>query len=442
MTTLINEHQTDLKKSHLLFKGCLFLMLCLVFVRYSLQIDFPRELFLPIAALMACFGDRDEIMALIVCCIPLHTSIQYAYVVLICLVVYVAKYGKDIRINLSFIPFFLIVIWELLHCFDTLFSPVQLVHVLLPFALYLVLIGSKWNYNYPYIARVYSITLVGMCTVLLGKLLFLANFNWLSALSGLRRLGLDTTELAVEGAELNPNTLGIMCVLGITSLFQLRLSGQGQKRDWLLIIVLLGFGLLTSSKTYLACLLVMIVCLIFSQSKSFKKTAKLLLLLGICVLLAVIVVSNVLPDLFEFYLKRFQDEDFTTGRDVLMVRYHEWLWDNPKILLGGIGLQSFNEKVLNRYMVAEVVPHNGIQELVIAWGLIGLILFSILIAIMLWYSHVKLRTQTLLNYIPLIILFVKIQAGQMLTSSYTMLVIAFAYLSLCHDFSAKIKSDE
>jgi len=49
------------------------------------------------------------------------------------------------------------------------------------------------------------------------------------------------------------------------------------------------------------------------------------------------------------------------------------------------------------------------------------------------HSNVK----GLINYIPLILLLVKVQVGQLITSFPTMLTFSLAYLSMCADFDNK-----
>jgi hypothetical protein len=51
-----------------------------------------------------------------------------------------------------------------------------------------------------------------------------------------------------------------------------------------------------------------------------------------------------------------------------------------------------------------------------------------------WTARKNVAKQSLLNYIPLLILAAKIMVGQMLTSNYTMLAFAYCYLSLTQNF--------
>ena len=66
-----------------------------------------------------------------------------------------------------------------------------------------------------------------------------------------------------------------------------------------------------------------------------------------------------------------------------------------------------------------------------------MLLFAGLFVSMLCDSQRRNRKLSLLNMIPLIIILFKGMAGQMLTSSYTMMALSFAYLSLCMDMTPR-----
>lgn len=426
-------------RNHSRFYWMLALLLSVIFVRYAFQIDIPRILFLIIIALIALMGDQDEIMGMLLCCIPLHESIDFFYSIVICIAVYVIKYFKRIRINISFLPVVVMVLWELLHCFGDEFAPMEFISNFLPlFALVIVMSTDASDYDYAFLVRTLSVATAAVCITLLGKEIFLADFNFAVAIANLQRLGMEAEDtkqtLTISGA-INPNTLGIMCVLATTGLMQLRTAGRGKKSDMFIAIVLLVFGTLTSSRTFLACLALMFVFLLFSQRGTVAQKFRFLGTIVLVVIIALVVLNAVFPELMAYYTSRFQENDLTTGRTDLMGNYHEFIVSNPKVMFFGIGLQDFGTKVVNVYRVASNVPHNGIQELVIAWGMPGLILFAVLLMSMIYQSRHYARQQKVLNYIPLIILLVKAQAGQMLNSAYTMLAFSYAYLSMAHDFN-------
>lgn len=427
------DNITQTQHNHLRFFCLLWLLLGLITLRYSFLIDIPPVIFLTIIICIAIFGDINEIIGIFMCCIALHESIDLFYALAFCLIIFVFKFFNEIRLNPTITPVFLMVIWEMLHCFRADFSLMVLITNCIPLivlAVFMCIDIKKIDYSY--IVRVFAITLAVICMSLLLKLLYISDFNVIKAFAGLQRLGYTASEITLDGkGSIQTNTLGILCVLAITGLMQLRTRGNGTMQDIVLTVMLMVFGTLTASRTYLVCLSLMWILLILSQHGSLGKKLRFLGSMVILLIVALILFYLCFPNLMEYYVGRFNVTDITTGRDVLLVKYDEFISTNPRIMFWGLGLNHFGDDLMIKYRVAAGVPHNGIQELIIAWGLPGLILFFFLLGVMIWRSKYFCKRQKLLNYIPLLIILVKSQAGQMLNSSYTMLAFSYAYLSLC-----------
>lgn len=423
------------KHNHLRFYYLLVLLCGLCFVRYALQVNFPKNFFLLIVALIAALGNHDEIIAMMMCCIPLHTSLHYFYALLICLAFFLLKYHREIRINTSLIPLLLMALWELFHCFGKPFSLMAFVMDFLPLIVLTVLMFDKSKtIDYPFICRALSLCIIFMCILLLGKLLYIARFNVVKAIASLWRLGADTVEakeaLKIEGGQQNPNTLGILCVLGVSGLLLLRGMGVGNKKDIVQIVFLLVFGALTSSRTYLACLSIMAVLFWFSQKGGVDKRIKLLLQLLLLSAVALLVLYLFFPTILEYYFNRLVNRDKYLSRSDLMTIYHHFIVENKRILFYGIGLQNYYSDLINVYRVATTVPHNAIQEMVIAWGIPSIVLFILLGISMVLRSRYFNKNQRLINYIPILIILAKSMVGQLLDSPYTLLALSYGYLSM------------
>lgn len=435
------------QKSRTLFYILLAMLLGLAFVRYALQIYYPRGILLLLAILIACVGDPDEIVAMCICCIPLQEMFHLFYVLLGCFILYALKYSHRIRINLIIMPVFLIILWELLHCLWNPFSPVTFVSRFLPYVLLTLLVCTvETEFDYDFITRALAISTAAMCICLLGKLLYVSGFDVKATFAGLQRLGMDSKEvessLTVTGGEINPNTLGILCVLCISGLMQLRTAGRKQRGDLAIALILLVFGALTSSRTYLVCLAAMIILLLFSQKRSLSHKIKFLCGTAALILVALVVLNVFFSELMDYYIDRFQVLDITTGRFDLIKMYHEFIFSKPQYFLYGVGIHDFDKKMINQYKVASYVPHNGIQELLLAWGVPGLLIFGVLLLLMIRRSKKIHKKQSLLNYIPLLIILLKSMVGQLVTSPYTMLALSYAYLSLCCDMTRTEQSEE
>lgn len=431
---------TKKQQTHVFFKVLLGLIIGLVFVQYAVGFDVPTVVFLVLAAAIACFCSKNEVIAFFICCIPLHSMLSLTLTLALCLVICVIRLSGNLRLNLLAVCLvFLMMTWELLHYVGVSFSVVDFLVRFMPLIVLVLIISMDANrLDYGFIVRSFSVITVCVCMVLLGYLLIAADFDIGSVFSNLQRLGMTEQGPAAESVEIvNPNTLGIICVLASASLLQLAISGSGRQSDYILVAVLLIFGTMTLSRTFLVCLAVAAVLLLLSARRGVVERAKYAALLFAGILLVLLFLYLVFPELLNYFHGRFQEEDLTTGRVDAMLAYHEFIIAKSNIAFFGIGLQDLYEKLVLQYAVAAVVPHNGLQEIVIVWGIPGLLMLCMLLGLMVKQSRRYNRKQSLINYIPLLIILVKIQAGQMITSSYTILALSFAYLSLCYIFAPK-----
>lgn len=421
------------------FAWLLGFLLLLIFCRYALQINIPRILFLVILALMAVRGTQTQLIAICICMIPLHESVDFYYSLVICAVIYVMKFYRRIRINLATLLVLTLIVWELLHCFSPDMSLVNMIIPVVPLLVLALFMSSDLSeLDYGFVVRSFAFATVAICITMFGQVLYWCGFSFVKAVLQLRRLGvvLETSgkSSGITGGTIQTNSLGIICVLAATGLLQLRSAQDKRKADPMLMLTLLTFGALTSSRTFLVCLALMVFLMILGQNGGFRKKFRFLCSIAAMVILVVLLMNLFFPQLLEYYISRFSDKDITTGRDVLMMKYHQFITRNPRVMFFGIGLQDYGEKLTEGYRIASNVPHNSLQEVVIAWGLPGLILCGALVVTVVFVSGKQKNRHMLLNYVPLVILLFKSMAGQMLTSGYSMLAVSYAYLSLCQDF--------
>ena len=154
--------------------------------------------------------------------------------------------------------------------------------------------------------------------------------------------------------------------------------------------------------------------------------------MGIIVaIVAVLLVWIYVPSVFENLLERFQRSDVSNGRTSLFLYYGQFLLSSPAYFLCGIGMQHIFEKVSPYYPVHDV-PHMGLQEVWVAWGMVGVIMFLILFwkigTTSKWYAQGKRR---IYQFMPFGLTLVFTMSGQLLTSSRTLMALIFAYVCLC-----------
>lgn len=425
----------------------LAVLLTVIGIRYSFQIDIPRAVFVGMIIVIALLGDRNEIISLIVCCIPLHESVDLFYSVVSCVLIYFLKFHRTIRINSSIMVFLIMFVWELLHYLGAQFSPVEFLSAMIPLIVLAVFMCmDKSDLDYPLVVRSLSFTTLSAAASLLLNFLYKYDFNFLLAVSKLQRLGVAMEESgagsALLGGMINPNSLGVICVLATTGLMQIRSMRQGTRTDMILACLIVVFGALTASRTYLVCLAAMVVLLALSYGETAGQRMRFMGLLVMLGILAYAILRIVFPDLLEYYFGRFLEKDITTGRADLMTHYHAFIMDNPSVLCFGIGLQDFSTRLVEGYRVSFNAPHNSIQELIIAWGMPGILMLTAMVFAM-YRTSIRFRSPgKLLNSIPLLIILLKGMAGQMINSAYTMLAFSFAYLSLCVDMAPREENEE
>lgn len=427
------------RPKHQRFVVLFMILIALIFVRYVLGVAFPVELLLVAVAVIAALGDRDEIIAMCLCCTPMYTSMQYVYALGLCMVIYVIKYYDTIRVNSAVVLILAMLAWEWLHCLDEYSSVIGAVRVLIPwvFCIFLTFCQAE-QINFQFVSRVFAGCVALMCLVVLSRLLVDSGYNIRTAFVNMQRLGTVSSEAETVGADFNPNFLGFLCVVSSTCLLQLRMALQGRKTDVILVVFLLLCGLLTLSRTFLLCVALMVVMLILANGYSIKKVIKMLgSVLGIG-MVVLIVLKAAFPENLEEWVSRFQVEDITSGRLELMVRYHNRIIESPDILLFGVGTQSVTEKVVRRFgsakILGTVVPHNAIQEMVFCWGVMGLLLLLAFLVCLLRSAKRKNPGIKFSNYILLILFLVKIQAGQLITTPSNVIIFGLAYLSMCYSF--------
>lgn len=431
MKLLISKERSRFR-FYLLFS----LLLLLLFLDYALLISIPSLAYVGVFICAALFGDKDEIISVCICCIPLCTAIDWHYVVIFCCAIFLFKYGKSVKLNWGFLPLVLIVIWEFLHCFfeeANLKSMIAYAFVYL-FFIILFFIRDIQMIDYSFIIRNFSGTVFCVCCILTLRLLIHSNFNFDIAFFDMQRLGLADEEIG--GLIINPNSLGVQCVIAVGGLTQIRSVGQKKSIDVFLIVLILVLGALTCSRTYLACLLILGIFLLVTSKTNAKGKLKLLLASIFALLIAILLLYLVFPNVLEAFVMRFKEEDITSGRDDIFAVYNNYLFSSVKALFWGLGSLNLVNGVMKLEIVNNV-PHNGVQEILVAWGVIGLLLFILMIFVLIRRSRQENPHQSWINYSLFLVLIAKIMVGQVITSIYTMLLFALVYLSLCQDLRSK-----
>lgn len=419
----------------------------LVALRNIFALDYPVIILTVYAGIMAVFCDRDEMVAYGVACLPFSPAFYYDTVLAMLILIYILKYPKTLRVSRIWllVPFVLMMGWELCHEIIFGFSGMEYFYsfMTLGFTVFIVY-AADWKFDFSLISRTLAICTVFCCAMVLLRVLIAKEFD-VVGLFGNRWYRFGSNDLSIEDSIsyvliYNPNGLGSICNLSIIGLL-LRMKMRGfNVIDGLLSVVLVLFGALTQSRMFLLTFAAMVLLFaIFVQRGALKRLRNV----GILAVIGVVGIGLIwlaTPFVVEHILARLGETDLSNGRNDLFAWYNEYLGSDPEHLWFGTGLQDILTKVnLGASQSVDNVSHNGIQELVIVWGIPGLIMFLGLIVCMIVAAKKNEKRLSFLNFIPLVMMFVNGMFGQIITSGAVKISLCFIFVAMATDFSAETR---
>ena len=422
-------------KENRIFRVYLVAMFVLMVARYLLKIDVPAIAFLALTLLPSWFGTKSEQLAMVASCIPLSVAFQYKYALLILSAAILIRNRWKLNRSGAFMIILAMAIWEWWHAFYGRFSYVE---YLRDFAelivLGLVISIDLDQVNYKLIIRSLAISVVGVCAIMLMMQLEQFDYNILAVFGRSAhsfRFGQSNMESGVYALNFNANNLGFICNLATCGVLLLVARREGSRFDIIMAVSASIFALMTLSRAAIVCLVLVFFAFIFlGEGKILQKVFSGVVGTVVAVI-AMMLLWIYIPSIFENIQERFDRADVSGGRTSLFLYYGQFLLSSPAYFLGGIGMQHIFEKV-SPYFAVHDVPHMGLQEVWVAWGIVGvfmiILLFWKIVTTSLWYSQGKRRAY---QFMPLCLTLVFTMSGQLLTSSRTLMALIFAYVCLC-----------
>lgn len=417
------------------------LFLALIFIKHIFNVPIPVSLFLLLGGVIALTGTQGDILTLGVCCLPLSTAFQYKYLLLFCIIIYYFKYPKDIKLNRYLFPLVIMMLWELMHALIYGFSMNEYLRNFseLIFCTFLMLNSYK-KVDVKQLYRMFAICTITIAAIVLLKQLQLTNYDFELVFEYGYRLGVAEEGIENFGINFNANGLGYICNLAIAGLLQLSILKQQRRTDYLMIFALLFIGTMTMSRAFLVCLVVLFFMFIWARTKDAVGKFKTLAFVIIALLFAYYVIQLFAPVVVENFIERFEARDISNGRIGLFNYYNEHIFSTAEYTFFGIGVQDLGDKLKDIYGItkfASNVLHNGTQEIVVAWGLPGLMMFIYFLHEMVHSVKQEHTKKKFPNYIPLVLALLYTQFGQFITSGIVLLSLSFVYMGLCQNFGGE-----
>ena len=195
-----------------------------------------------------------------------------------------------------------------------------------------------------------------------------------------------------------------------------------------MIAFALFIGLLTTSRTFIVVMLFTLVIYVLLQNSTVWKKIRTVSVIFFFSVVGILLVYLIFPDIILNYISRFTAEDVTGGRGYLLEYYNDFVFSSPERMFFGIGMQDIAGKVKLLENVIVLVPHNGYQEILVAWGLVGFVLMAFFMVGIFVHARKRNRSKKIvwIHYLPLLLLLINILAGQFV-SSFRKLSLVFIY---------------
>ncbi len=252
--------------------------------------------------------------------------------------------------------------------------------------------------------------------------------TWDTLLKGTGDYRLGYTYNMGEGMQTtyNANQLAVMFAIAIAILLQ-RMDDKRMSK--LIGFALVGYSMflvvLTRSRTGLLTIAMIILIYYFVLVVRRGKIFAGVLLLGALVAI-VLMVMKIMPDVVERVINRFVDqEDISNGRTELFIGYIKAWISSPWCFFFGYGIRLGAQQ-------ADVgsTPHNAIADILISWGLIGMILVCGVAGMCLNRGIKNInKKERIMALLPAIVALIASMAGQYLDTSYPHPRLCFLFLA-------------
>lgn len=403
------------------------LIAVLILFRDVGDFDINRFVFISLTTLACLISDKPQIYCLLAFLTPLATGISLTYITAIALVIILIRQPKLYIQPLGIICMALILFIELLSAFRGFFSLVDYLRFASIFLFsFLCTCDLRNEYDNEGIIHCYIFGFwIAMASVL-GQMLNIYSIEQILSLGVRFGNTREILDISTEGmiVSYNPNGLGFLCLLA--GLFSLLLYQKNNKKWYLLSFsgaTLLGF--MTQSRAFLLAYALGMLLYTLLSCRSLRSILSILFVFCVGASSLIVGVLWLIPEYVDSMLLRLNDADISNGRADIFTYYFNEMFEQTDRLIFGVGLQNYPLKY--GFLMS---AHNATQEVVIAWGIIGLLLVAALFIGVFYNGRMHNSKARRVQYLPLVIYLVAIQSGQGFSDTSGMLRIMVAYSAI------------
>lgn len=405
-----------------------FILYCLigmlVLIRDVNGVGINRFIIIGIAMLICLISDCDELVFLAAFIAPLHTGISGTFIVLLIFGVYLIT-RKSLSISyIEVLSIIIILLLELASAFRGGFNITEYMRFAIYFVfVFLVILDRGKNCDGEKVAVYFISGYMVALGCVWGQMLGKYSFDQILKL-GIRFGDVNKVGTVLqEGMKVsfNQNDLGFICA--IVAVLSLIMRNRSKKPVYYLV---LGISVLTCimtmSRGALLALSIGLVLYYLVNSNNIRNSVRNIVTVSFGIGLLLYLVNKFIPSYLIGLMERFTGESLLNGRDTIMAFYNGELFSHIDRLLLGVGLQHYPDKF--GYTMS---AHNATQEIVITWGIIGLLIVVFILIRGLKVAKITHGNIKPEKYIPFIILMIGLQSGQGFSQYSHMLYLLVVY---------------
>ena len=405
-----------------------------ILVRDVFDISVNSYLLVALSVMFFIINDINLTIASMVFMIPLYTGVQYVNIYIIGITTLFFKNPKDF----VFKPVLLIctvsiLLIEIFSGFTSAtLNTTELIRFLFIFILTFIFLPSyNKELNYTVILKAYILGVLFTIVVIMWQYLRVYNISDFFSLA--IRVGHVAHHFNLEQGHrvsLDPNLLSIITVFAICSALFLNYRQSVYRLYLFSIPILLVFGFLTQSRTFIFSVVLLFVYYTFASFfkgsvKNVKKAVSSLLVSIILLISTFLIINTLFPQYIINMTTRFEVDDITNGRTEIFQDYNDFMMDNPKYIPFGVGLLA------HRQVSGLRSVHNGFQQVFVTWGIIGCFIVAI-IMINLYKTATLAKKFEPMHLLPIIMYLFSMQSIQWFSSGGMLLLnIVWFYLIKC-----------
>ncbi len=413
------------------FAASLLLVSFLILLRDVGGVSVPKSIFIVLFLAAMIISDKSDIYCLLAFMTPISKGISYSYIALFALLLIIFK-TKKLQIGiLAFVSLFGILLLELFSGFFYSFNfidYIRFVGILL--VCFLFMNDRDRSYDIPKMLRYFLFGFLVTILSLWGQMLMRYSLTALF-LMGIR-FGDTRNSLSLdEGMVIsyNENELAFLCILTLWVGFSYMRYG-GKLRGIVFVLMACVQGVLTQSRTFILVLVVSLFLIILT-SLSSQKAIVAIISLAATLVISILLLRNYFSVYVESLMLRFEQADITGNRGYIMEAYSEIWSEQPWKMVFGAGIQDYSAKYGLPFYA-----HNSIQEVLLIWGILGLVLVVILFTASIRNGK-KVNPQVALwQYAPFCIYLLLTQSAQGFSDFAGLFRLMIAYSVILMEFSS------